>query len=258
MGKDITSIADSREEEQVLKGIQPKRQLAYRIFKFSRTATIAFGSLALVLFICTFVSTFSMITRQPFFRAGILILAGNALLFLIVALLVRFLLLRKCPFDDWVFEVAQKSLGTQVIFYTAHSLYIQYDIATSKEVDKKDFVTKMSDLSEHYSYFYIDTDIDQQVIIVECTRKQPIPETASMFREDDKHWNIVPLGVTTNDETKSVSNIGWWLNENNKDKEMVKTIASTSCLVAGGTGCLKSQTPVPLYNTLVKEDGMDE
>ena len=72
--------------------------------------------------------------------------------------LLHLLFLRKCGFDDWVLEIANKYLGTQVIFYTHNRLFIEFS-RTGKEVDKRDFVGTMSDLSDHFSYFYINTYI---------------------------------------------------------------------------------------------------
>ena len=137
------NIADDRQEEQVLKGIQPKNQFAFRVFKFFRILGILFVFLALAAFGLTFVSVVDTITGSPLYYTAMLGLGAIGLGMFILMFLVKLLFLRKAPFDDWVFEVAQRDLGIDVIFYTSKCLYIKYDIASAKEVDKRDFVTPM-------------------------------------------------------------------------------------------------------------------
>ena len=234
------SIADERNDELVLRGIQPKNQLAFKIFRYFRLFSIFAIVLAILGFGTTYIPNFEFITGRHYYRLGILALVGVSGAFIILMLLVKLLFLRKCPFDNWVFEKAQRELGTETIFYTSKCLYIGYDIAATKEVDKQDFVTSMSDLSNYYSYFYVNTFVDQQVIQVECTKKQPIPTMAKFTKEDDPLWNIIPLGLSINNITQKVAPLGWTLNTQEESFENIKTEASTSILITGGTGSGKS------------------
>lgn len=234
-------IANSHEDELVLRGVQPRHQLAYRIFKVSRAFSIGLVILAALMFGLTFVSNeiFKRFTVLKFYRMGILYVLAGAAIFLLIMLFFRLVFLRKAPHDDWVFEVASKRLGTEIIFYDSRYLYISYD-RTGKEVDKKEFVTEMSDKSEHYSYFYVKTFIDRGVIQVECTKRQPIPTMAKFSEKDDLFWNIVPMGLTIHPVNQTIAPIGWYLNDQNKNEQMLQTVPSTSVLICGGTGSGKS------------------
>jgi len=243
-------IANSHDEVQVLKGIQPKHQICYKVFKFCRLTSILLLLGDAVLFGLTFVPQMQMFTKFAIYRYFILIVAGSSVLLFIISIIDKALFLRKAPFDDWVYEIAEKRLGTSIIFYDSRYIYINYDRG-GKEVDKKEFVTEMSDKSIHYSYYYIKTFIDQGVIQVECKKRQPIPERASFTPSDDKFWNIVPMGLTINPNTQRVSPIGWYLNDQNKNDELYETVPSTSILICGGTGCFDKNTPVLMYDTLV-------
>lgn len=243
-------IANSHDDVQVLKGIQPKHQICYKVFKFCRLMSILLLIGDAVFFAFTFIPTMQFITKYKIYRLGILGLVGISVLLLLIALIDKLLFLRKAPFDDWVYEIAEKRLGTSIIFYDSKYIYINYDRG-GKEVDKKEFITEMSDKSIHYSYYYIKTFIDQGVIMVECKKRQPIPERASFSPNDDKFWNIVPMGLTINPNTQKVSPIGWYLNDQNKNDELYETVPSTSILICGGTGCLEKDTPVLMYNTLL-------
>lgn len=249
-----TNIADDRQQEQVLRGIQPKNQWAYKIFKGLRMIGLLFLGLAILMFASTFVPQFSGFTSNPTFRYAILGLVGGGIICLFLMITIKLLFLRKCPFDDWVFEVAQRDLGTDLIFYTSKCLYIKYDVASSKEVDKRDFVTKMSDLSIHYSYFYVNTFVDQQVIQVECTKKQPIPQRAVLEPDDDLFSGIIPVGLTINNTSQKVSPIAWVLNDKNKNPNLLETMPSVSFLISGGTGCFKTDEVVVMYNNLIMCD----
>lgn len=233
----IDRIADTRDDELQLKGIQPIHQKAYSLFKGSRFVMfMALGFLALCISMI-FVESLYDITHHPYFPFVIIFFGLVTIISFILVIFTFILFLRKPPFDDWVFEVAQKRLGTQTIFYNSKCLYIGYDVATAKEVDKKDFVTEMSDKSNYYSYFYVNTFIDQQVIQVECTKRQPIPERAMLNLEEDLHPNIIPVGLTINHLTQRVSPISWTLNPNEKNPEFVETMPSVSFIICGGTGC---------------------
>lgn len=243
-------IANSHDDVQVLKGIQPKHQICYKVYRFCRITALLLLIGDAVLFGLTFVPNMQMFTKFKAYRYGIAILVGVSVLLLVISIIDKLLFLRKAPFDDWVYEIAEKRLGTSIIFYDSRYIYINYDRG-GKEVDKKEFVTEMSDKSIHYSYYYIKTFIDQGVIMVECKKRQPIPERASFTPNDDKFWNIVPMGLTINPNTQKVSPIGWYLNDQNKNDELYETVPSTSILICGGTGCLEGNTPVLMYNTLV-------
>ena len=243
-------IANTQDAEQVLRGIQPRHQIAYKMYKGCKILCIMGLCLAGLLFGLTFVSAAAAITGNKYYRLGILGLGGISIVLLLFGMFVKSLFLRKAPFDDWVYEISEKRLGTSIIFYDSKYIYINYDRG-GKEVDKKEFITEMSDKSVHYSYYYISTDIDSGYIKVECKKRQPIPDKASFKPDDDKFWNIVPMGLTINPNTQRVSPIGWYLNDQNKNDELYETIPSTSILVCGGTGCFDKDTPILMYDTLI-------
>lgn len=246
------NIADERQDEQVLHGIQPKHQLCYKVFKACRLFAIFAAAFAVIAGILTLVEATSVVTGTSFYRkyifGGFIILA---LFFTAVAVLDRVLFLRRAPFDDWVFEIAQKMIGTEILFYDSKYIYLSYD-RHGKEVDKKEFVTEMSDKSVHYSYFYVKTDIDAGFIVVECKKRAPIPERASFKPDDDKFWNIMPLGLTIHPTRQQVAPLGWYLNDTQENEELYKTIPSTSFLIAGGTGCFQKYTAIPMEDTIIK------
>ena len=88
--------------------------------------------------------------------------------------------------------------------------------------------------------------------MVECKKRQPIPNKASFSEKDDKYWNIIPMGLTINPNTQSVSAIGWYLNDQNINDALYTTVPSTSILICGGTGCHEENAPILMYNTLIK------
>jgi len=237
----LNFTAYTDEDNKKLRGIWPIHITAYNIFRFSRFVGILLLVISLLTFGFTFISgPMQTVTSTSIYRKAVAVIFLIAIIAFLLCLFLWLVFLRKPPFDEWVFEVAQKRLGTETIFYTSKCLYISYDIAAAKEVDKRDFVTEMSDKSDHYSYFYVETFPDEQVLQIECTKRQPIPERASFSPSDDKFWNILPIGLTINNITQKISPIGWWLNDQNKDEEMVPTVPSTSILIAGGTGSGKS------------------
>lgn len=243
-------IANSHEQEQVLRGVQPKHQVAYKIYKFCKIYMILGLFFAVLLYALKLVPVMDFITKHQIYTYIVLGTAASGVVVLLFGFMLKGLFLKKAPFDDWVFEIAEKRLGTSIIFYDSKHIYINYD-RSGKEVDKREFVTEMSDKSIHYTYYYIKTFIDEGVILVECKKRQPIPDRASFKPDDDKFWNIVPMGLTINPKTQSVSPIGWYLNDQNKNPQLYETIPSTSILVCGGTGCLSKDTPVLMYDTLV-------
>lgn len=246
------NIADSKDQEQVLKGIQPRHQNCFKFFKICRFLSIFALVMGVIAFILTKVPVFKFITATSFYRkyifGGMLILAA---IIGLLAVLTRVLFLRKAPFDDWVWDIASNRLGTDVIFYDSRYIYLSYD-RKGKEVDKKDFVTEMSDKSIHYSYFYVKTDIDAGYIVVECKKRAPIPTKASLNADDDKFWNIIPLGLTIHPIRQTIAPIGWYLNDQNVNDELLETIPSVSILIAGGTGCMEKNTPVVMHDSIIK------
>ena len=250
-------IADDMQHEQILKGIQPKHQNCFKFYKISRFFAIGLLGLSIIGLICRLIDSDRLkgITSSEHFPVALLLLVLGAIIAGLLAVVTKTLFLRKAPFDDWVFDIAQKRLGTDVIFYDSKRLYIQYD-RSGKEVDKREFVTEMSDKSVHYSYFYVKTYIDEGVIVVECTKRQPIPNRASFKPEDDKYWNVLPLGLTIHPVLQTVAPMGWYLNDQNKNPDLLETIPSTSILICGGTGCYAEDTPILMYNNIVSDDAV--
>lgn len=252
---------EKKNDEEKLHGIVPQHYFAYRVFKFLRYIIIAAVCIGLAVFGVGFIdnpilkqfSTSPVYGFTLFFCIVIIAICG------LLSGLIYLIWLRKPPFDVWVFEFAEKRLGTDVIYYNSRCLYIQYDRASTKEVDKKDFVTEMSDQSEHYSYYYIDTFIDLGVIQVECEKRAPIPERASFSPEDDPMWNMIPVGLTVNNANKSISPIGWYLNDQNKSDTVIETAPSVSFLIAGGPLALDTIIPTTKgYKTMETIEVGDE
>ena len=248
-------IANEHNDEQVLHGVQPRHQFMFKIFKYCRFLGIFAIVLAVLAFVITFLKSPELlvnITSSSIYRK--FIVGGFAVLgvfFLLMMFLILKTFLRKAPFDEWVFEIAEKTLGTSIIFYDSRYIYINYD-RHGKEVEKKDFVTEMSDKSVNYSYFFVKTDIDAGYIVVECKRRQPIPKRATFESSNDVHWNIILLGDTIHPIRQTIAPIGWYLNDTEEDEKLLKTIPSTSILIAGGTGCFGKDTPIPMSDTLVR------
>lgn len=239
--KKADGIADDKKQERVLYGIQPRRQKIYKFYKLLRLYFWFILAFSIIMIGVTFIqdSTVQSITGNKYYRYIAIGILGITLVILLILLFIKHILLRKCPFDDWVYDIAQKRVGTDVIFYDNKYLWIQYDRG-NKEVDKKDFVIEMSDKSDKYSYFYIKTWIDEGVLQVETKKKTVIPDKASKNMEDDKYPNIIPVGLARDDVHQKISPIGWWINDNEKNKEMIMTSPSVSMLIVGGTGSGKS------------------
>ena len=255
------NIADNRDQEQILKGIQPKHQRCFKFYKGCRFTAVFALVLGILLIIIKAITSSSGTsengepTSQLSFFSGswvitaILLLFGVTIISIVLAAVTKSLFLRKAPFDDWVFEIAEKYLGTSIIFYDSKYIYIQYD-RRGKEVDKKEFVTEMSDKSVHYSYFYVKTFIDEGYIQVECTKRNPIPDRASFSPSDDKYWNIFPMGLTVHPTKQTIAPIGWYINDQNINDDMLRTIPSTSVLICGGTGCYDKDVPILMYDSI--------
>lgn len=244
-------LATDKQEEQVLRGIQPRHQTMYYAYRTCKIFSILILFLAILFFILSFVKKIQFITGKSWFRYFDVILFIIAAFLLFLMKVIKAIFLRRAPFDDWVYEIAEKRLGTSIIFYDSKYIYINYDRG-GKEVDKKEFVTEMSDKSIHFSYFYVRTDIDQGYIVVQCKKRAPIPNIAIFSQEDDKYWNILPLGLTIHPTKQKIAPVGWYLNDQNINEELLDTVPSTSILIAGGTGCFAKGTPILIYNSLIK------
>ena len=233
---------NSKRTEDKLTGVIPQHYTAYQIFKSARFLAGLFLVILLIVIGIRFVDNplLNQFSGSQMYNIVVLGVAAVCLLLGLFMLLIHIIFLRKPGFDFWVFEFAQKHLGTEVIYYNSKCLYIQYNRASTKEVNKEEFVQDMSAQSEHYSYYYNfkdDTYIDLGVIRVTPEKKSPIPDRASFNPADDEFFNFVPVGLTVNNATKSISPIGWYINDNNVSDIAIKTAPSVSFLIAGGTGC---------------------
>ena len=239
-----------RQEEEKLTGILPKRLVLFRTGRVLSWfgAGIIFISILLLILIKKGIFTFFNDPSLLIMFLLYFLVFGVALIAL--SILIKVLFLKKAPFDDWIMTVARKYLSTEVIFYDSKYIYVEYD-RNVKEADKHDFVTNLTDLSDHYSYFFVETYIDDGFIQVKCEKKEVIPSMATLDQDkDDLYWNLIPMGLAVNTETRKVSPIGWYLNDNNKNKEFVDSIASTSLAVSGSTGCLFSNDLIKIYGEL--------
>ena len=239
-----------RQEEEKLTGILPKRLVLFRtgrVLSWFGTGIIFISILLLILIkkgIFTFFNDPSLLIMflLYFLAFGVALIA--------ISILINVLFLKKAPFDDWIMTVARKYLSTEVIFYDSKYIYVEYD-RNVKEADKHDFVTNLTDLSDHYSYFFVETYIDDGFIQVKCEKKEVIPSMATLDQDkDDLYWNLIPMGLAVNTETRKVSPIGWYLNDNNKNKEFVDSVPSTSCAISGSTGCLSKNDLIRVHGEL--------
>lgn len=252
-------IYDPESQELKIKGVQPRRQFVFRIYKVALGGAILCGILALLTFgIIGFVNLESEEIKKWAMLIGFIGMLGLSVFFVSLAMLLKLTLLRKAPFDNWVYEIAASSLGTKVILYDGKRIFIQYD-RNNKEVDKKDFILKMAERSEKYSYFLINTWIDEGFLEVACTTKQPIPTRAPKKEEDDKFFNIVPLGLGLNNVTKKISPVGWYINTENKNKEMIETLPAISIAIVGTSGCHGKNDIIKLQGDVVTNiDELDD
>lgn len=209
-------IVNTHDQDQILRGVQPKHQIAYKTYKACIYLLIIGLLLTVLFFGVTFVPMpvdfLQDIILSETYRKFVLICGAASIGIFLFGLLIKLLFLRKAPFDDWVYEIAEKRLGTSLIFYDSKHIYINYD-RSGKEVDKREFVTEMSDKSVNYSYYYIKTYIDQGVIEVQCKKRQPIPNRASFSEKDDKFWNIIPMGLTINPNTQKCDKFNSQINK---------------------------------------------
>lgn len=158
---------------------------------------------------------------------------------LIISLFIYLFKLKPPKFDYWVRDIAAARLNTKVIFFDRKKIYIEYDVSLKRK-EIQDFITEISDKSNYYTYYIDKIDIDRYVVSIIINKKQEIPKLCVLDKSKDDIWNIIPLGEARNNELKTISVIGWYLNDLNVKEDMVKTLASTSFLIAGGTGSGKS------------------
>lgn len=146
---------------------------------------------------------------------------------------------RRCKFDHWMPTLAAHKVSCNRIFYDSKRLYLEYDISLTPK-DLKEFATTLNDKSENFTYYYLGNDIDQAIFTLGISKKASIPKSAKMKHEQDKVWNFIPLGETVDNELQAVVPVGWYLNKENKAEGVMDFEASTSMLIAGGTGSGKS------------------
>ena len=255
---------NSKRTEDKLTGVIPQHYTAYQIFKSARFLAGLFLVILLIIIGIRFVDNplLNQFSGSQMYNIVVLGVAAICSLLGLFMLLIHIIFLRKPGFDFWVFEFAQKHLGTEVIYYNSKCLYIQYNRASTKEVNKEEFVQDMSAQSEHYSYYYNfkdDTYIDLGVIRVTPEKKSPIPDRASFNPADDEFFNFVPVGLTVNNATKSISPIGWYINDNNVSDIAIKTAPSVSFLIAGGPLSLDTIIPTTKgYKTMETIEVGDE
>lgn len=232
-------LVDDKTQEQKIKGLQPKNRISlYTYISLMWMFAVSLStSILCFVFLNYFPISSTMIT--DILELGFTYLLVFSVLFIVLAILVKQLMLRKCGFDDWVYEIANATLGTNVIFYNSKSIYIQYN-RNNKEVDKKEFVQKMTERSERFSYFYIKTWVDEGFIEVRCTPRQEIPKRVLWDKDLSSVPNFVPIGVGLNTVTKELAPVGWYFNSNQIDEKSIVTEPAVSIAIVGTSGSGKS------------------
>lgn len=239
-----------RQEEEKLTGILPKRLVLFRTGRVLSWFGVGIIFISILLLILIKKRIFTFFNDPSLLIMLLLYFLAFGVALIALSILIKVLFLKKAPFDDWIMTVARKYLSTEVIFYDSKYIYVEYD-RNVKEADKHDFVTNLTDLSDHYSYFFVEAYIDDGFIQVKCEKKEVIPSMATLDQDkDDLYWNLIPMGLAINTETRKVSPIGWYLNDNNKNKEFVDSVPSTSCAISGSTGCLSKNDLIKVYGEL--------
>lgn len=141
--------------------------------------------------------------------------------------------------DDWATVIIRNHLKSEGIYYKNNILLCNYDVSLN-EKNGMECCAELSDKSNNYIYFFQYMDIDQNVMVFEVSKKQSIPNKCSVDINEDKIWNFIPLGKAVNNQKKTISDIGWYINDNNINEDVVSTIPSNSILVCGATGGGKS------------------
>lgn len=176
-----------------------------------------------------------------------------ACLDIIFILAVSMTVLKKANFDDWVLDIGKKRLSSEYLYYTRKNFFISYDRGV-KEQDKMDYVLEISQKSEYFTYYLGDTYIDDGVLEIIPKPKCPMPRKADLNIDEDKYWNLIPLGDCVNNKLQKVSPVGWYLNDQNKNPEYLPTEPSTSYLISGGTGSGKSVAEVNIVGHISRND----
>ena len=156
-----------------------------------------------------------------------------------ITVFIYFFRLKKPKFDDWIVDLAYKHMSSKYIWYKKKKLFIDFDRNLNKK-NVMEFIRELCDKSDHYTYYFNEIIIDQGIASLTVTKKQEIPTKSSLDLSKDTAWNIIPLGDAVNHKLKNVSPVCWWLNDNNKRKDVIETTPSTSILISGGTGSGKS------------------
>lgn len=162
---------------------------------------------------------------------------GISVLILLVVLYVW--KLKPPAMDHWIRDIAKKMLSTKYIFFRGKTIYVHYDVNLHKK-DIMDFANEMNSKSERFTYYVVDIDVNSYTVIIEITKKKEIPHRCSINRKEDTVWNFVPMGKALNHEQRDITDIGWYVNDNNESETAVKTNSSPHMLIAGGTGSGKS------------------
>lgn len=167
------------------------------------------------------------------------IIISLCLLIVLLGIAIFFLRLKKPKMDNWIGSIASRRVGCEVIYYIGKKIYINYDVSLNKK-DINEFIMEISDKSNKYSYFLEKIDIDHYIFTMSVTKKQEIPKRCEIDKSTDTLWNFIPMGESRNNKTKKISQIGWYLNDLNKNQNAIDNLPSTSLVIAGGTGSGKS------------------
>lgn len=248
--KEVEKI-DADQAEKDSKFIRNKIKIKYLHQFVLKTINFLFGISIIILLFCLLrIFAVPLVQSFPFLKILLMMICSiKATVFskmLIISSIVfifgiisHMTFLSKPKFDDWLGDIATKHLSCENIFYKGNKVYLDYDRNLNKK-EIMEFITILSNKSINYSYYFDDSNIDYGIIILEVTKKKEIPTRSTIDASKDLCWNIIPLGDAVNHKLKTISPICWWLNDNNEDKKVMKTIPSTSLLVAGGTGSGKS------------------
>jgi len=228
------------ETEQVLKGIQPKNQAAYRLFKKLRALTVGVLILGILLSASKFIKSADFITQNDLFSVLILFVLMVAIGCLLLSFVVKAIFLRKVDFDYWAFEIFSKRLGSQVLYYTSSCIYVDYDISL-KHKDILEAISECTDKSMYYTYFFVQTYIDSHVVCIEITKKKPLPESCEKTELETSTWNIIPFGLAVDELTQTIAPVGWFVTNDEKNDRFIQTSESVVVMVIGGTGLVTGQ-----------------
>ena len=240
---------EKKEKNKIVIGDQNVRLIpANPLFKFLGAGT---SSLSILCFIFWFLGSgaYRLLSRtsvipilegmkkilSPFSSMSFLIGIVSLCIFLIVYLIG----LRPPAFDRWVRDIAKKRLSCEYIFFNRRGIFIQYDVNLEPK-DIKDFIQALNNRSERFTYYLDNIDVDSYTVSINIAKRQVIPKKCTIDTKKDTTWNFCPMGLAVNDDLKKITDIGWYMNDNNSSDEAIETLPSTSMLIAGGTGSGKS------------------